>query len=87
MSNTLMTLESFESVLARIAETTGATTQEQLAELLGVRQPSVSDAKRRDRIPAGWLLTLLRKFRLNPDWMLTGLGARYLTEAGNEPIA
>lgn len=82
-----MPLESFESVLDRIAEATGAKTQCELAEMFGIRQSSVSDAKRRRSIPSKWLLTLLRRYRLNPDWVLTGLGARCLTEAGNEPVA
>lgn len=68
----------------RISEATGARTQEALAELLGIRQSSISDAKRRGAIPDSWLMTLLRRYHLNPIWLLTGTGAKYLAPA-DEP--
>lgn len=72
-----MTRELHEQAMDRIKEVTGCSTQMQLAEALGVRQSSISDAKRRASIPAGWLLTLVRRpWRVNPDWILTGLGPR-----------
>ncbi|MCC8193211.1 MAG: hypothetical protein LIP28_00995 [Deltaproteobacteria bacterium] len=46
-----------------------------------MRQSSISDAKRRKSIPAEWLLKLLRHDQSNPDWILTGQGARYLRPA------
>lgn len=66
----------------RIKEATGASTQEQLAEILEIRQSSISDAKKRNSIPEGWLVVLLKKFSLNPEWILTGQGDRYLVPAG-----
>lgn len=69
----------------RITAATGARTQVQLAELLEIRQSSISDAKRRQSIPDAWLVALLKKFNLNPDWILTGQGERYLVPAGMAP--
>lgn len=68
--------ECFERICAGVAQSTeGAKkprTQEDMAELLGIRQSSISDAKRRDSIPPEWLVTLQLQYDLNPRWVLTG---------------
>ena len=62
----------------------GTRTQVELGEVLDIRQSSISDAKRRDSIPAEWFVKLFRKFGLNPDWVETGAGPWYLkNEAGD----
>ena len=66
------------SALSRVFEAAGCRTQSELAEFLGVRQSSISDAKKRGSVPADWLLTLLCKKWINPTWVLPGQGARML---------
>ena len=66
------------SAFARIFEITECTTQIELAEMLNIRQSSISDAKRRGAIPPDWQVKLLRLKGVNPDWILTGEGAKYL---------
>jgi phage repressor protein C with HTH and peptisase S24 domain len=68
----------FEEAFDRIKKATGARTQVQLAEILGIRQSSISDAKRRSSVPAEWFLKLYRKFGLNPDWLEFGSDPVYL---------
>jgi hypothetical protein len=67
-----MEANEFEMAMKRIKDVTGCNTQVKLAEFLGVRQSSISDAKRRHTIPASWLLTILTKTNLNPLWILNG---------------
>jgi hypothetical protein len=74
----IATTYDFDQAMARIKEVTGKRTQVELAALLGIRQSSVSDAKRRGSVPADWLLTLVSKTGTNPAWILTGKGPRYL---------
>lgn len=69
---------AFVATMARIKEISGATTQVQLADVLDIRQSSISDAKRRQTIPDGWLVKLLRSHGVLPDWVLTGQGQQYL---------
>ena len=64
--------------LARVFEATGCRTQMELANVLGIRQSSISDAKKRRAIPAEWLLTLLREYNINPEWVTRGVGPKYL---------
>ena len=73
---------NFPEAYARIQEATGCRTQTELAAYLGIRQSSISDAKRRGSIPADWLLILLRRKGFNPDWMISGQGARFLIPCG-----
>ena len=76
----------FDDVFDRIQRATGRRTQVALAELLDIRQSSISDAKRRNSIPAEWYMKLFEKFGLNPDWLKSGTGPMYLrTAAGYSP--
>lgn len=69
--------QSYSPQFARIFEATQCRTQTQLAEMLGVKQSCISDAKRRDVIPSSWLITLWR-CGINPDWIITGEGPRLI---------
>lgn len=70
----------FEEQMDRIRMVRGKKTQQELAAFLNVRQSAVSDAKRRGKIPADWLLLLLllllllRTKNILPEWILTGTG-------------
>lgn len=69
----------FEEQMDRIRLVTGTQTQQELAVFLDVRQSAVSDAKRRGKIPAEWLLVILSIKNIFPDWILTGMGPCYAT--------
>ena len=51
-------MTNFDEILDRIKKATGARTQVELASLLGIRQSSISDAKRRNSVPADWYMKL-----------------------------
>ncbi|MFI3271044.1 MAG: S24 family peptidase [Pseudomonadota bacterium] len=79
-------MPSFDEVFARIKLATSTRTQVELAEVLEIRQSSISDAKRRNSVPADWYMKLFEKFGLNPDWLKKGTGPTYLrTDQGYEP--
>lgn len=73
-----MPRSDFTEAISRIQLVTGCGTQQELAEFLGIRQSSISDAKKRGSIPSDWLLSLWRKKGIDPDWILTGQGSRWL---------
>ena len=64
--------------LSRIFKAARCQTQVELATLLGIQQSSISDAKRRNRVPAQWLVTLLRLRGVNPEWILHGTEPKYI---------
>lgn len=71
-------MNSFDDILERIKKATGARTQVELANILGIRQSSISDAKRRNSVPADWYLKLYRTHGLNPDWLSDAIEPMYL---------
>ena len=64
--------DNFEDAYARIQAATKAKTQTEIAAILGIKQSSISDAKKKNTVPDGWLVTLYRMFFLEPDWILYG---------------
>lgn len=79
-------MSSFAEAYERIKFATNTKTQIGLAEVLDIRQSSISDAKRRQSIPADWYIKLFEKFGLSPDWLKQGAGPMYLrTEQGYQP--
>lgn len=52
--------QQYSEIMSRMYVVTHTKTQVELAKILGIRQASVSEAKRRKAIPAEWLLTLFR---------------------------
>lgn len=64
--------DTFEDAYARIQAATHTRTQTEIANLLGIKQSSISDAKKKNTIPDGWLVTLYRSCGLEPDWILFG---------------
>ena len=68
--------------LSRVFEAANCRTQEELAGLLGIRQSAISDAKRRGSVPSEWLVCLFRLRNVNPEWVLTGCGPRFV-DKGN----
>ena len=79
-------MTSLMEAYRRIQFATNTRTQIELANILEIRQSSISDAKRRNSIPSGWYMKLFEKFGLSPDWMQHGTGPMYLrTEHGYIP--
>ncbi len=61
----------------RLYDATETETQVQLAEALGITQPSISDAFKRGVIPYRWLLIVVEKYGTNPEWIRTGNGQKF----------
>jgi len=76
-----------QEIFERIKLATNTRTQVELAEVLDIRQSSVSDAKRRNSVPSDWYMKLFEQFGLNPDWLKKGSGPMYLrTDQGYAPV-
>ena len=71
-----MTISKFEFFLQRVFEATGFSSQNELANAIGVNRSAITQARKKGSIPDKWILKLYRLYGLNPDWI----------EAGIEPI-
>ena len=65
---------AFSEVFDRIKQSTGVKNQSELAVLLGCTEMNISRAKKRGKIPAEWLIKLLRSRELIAEWSITGEG-------------
>lgn len=68
----------FKQFYERVSESTDISSLADLADALGIHRSAVSQARKKDAVPAGWLLHLFRNFGLNPDWLEKGLGPKFL---------
>ena len=68
----------YAAVMNRIKSVTLCRTQQELAQFLDVSQSCISDSKRRRTIPSKWLLCLLNKKGINPEWVLRGTSPKFL---------
>lgn len=64
----------FEAFFKRLCSETEVKNQSQLARELDVGRAAVSLAKRKDSVPARWVLDLSAKYGLNPLWLEQGKG-------------
>ncbi|MGP0567191.1 helix-turn-helix domain-containing protein [Nitrospina sp. 32_T5] len=62
----------FTDAFNRIRLETDLQTQEELARFLGIRQSSVSGAKKRGRFPNTWAEKLSRHYNLRYEWIMEG---------------
>lgn len=72
------------AVVGRMMAALGVTTQKALADELGLVRGAVSDAKAKGKVPAEWMLKLLRKHHVSPAWLETGEGEMFIASEGRE---
>lgn len=70
-------MHPFNAVYARMLFAANVRTQTELANILGIKQASISDAKKRGNIPADWCMRLYDRCGINVDWQRFGAGPVY----------
>lgn len=73
-----MSATKFDSFLQRVFSATGIESQTELANFLRINRSAITQARKKESIPANWILQLFRRYDLNPDWLETGNGEAYL---------
>ena len=69
---------SFVTQLDRLKTITGQQTDAGLAAFLAISESEIIAAREHNKIPAEWLITLLRVKNANPEWILSGAGPWFL---------
>ncbi len=77
-----MAQHRFETFFERVVQATGLRTLSDLADLLKVNRSAVTQARKKDSVPATWLLHLYRQKGLNPDWLEGGPGPDIIAPDG-----
>lgn len=65
-------MDSFDLVYARMLFVAGRRTQSELADILGLRQGSISEAKKRGYVPMQWFVRVADAFNVEIDWLRFG---------------
>jgi phage repressor protein C with HTH and peptisase S24 domain len=79
-----MTTREFDDFLLRVYKATGAGSQTDLAALLRVNRSAITQARKKNSIPAKWILRLYRAYGLNPDWVENGAGPMRIEAAAGD---
>ena len=69
---------TFNTFFERASKPLGITSLTELADILKVNRSSITQARKKDSVPANWLLELFRRYGLNPDWLEGGNGPQFL---------
>lgn len=79
-----MASSKFDQFLKRVTQTTGISSQTELASALGVNRSAITQARKKNTVPAKWLLQMFRSFSLNPNWLETGIGRSFIDPQQNQ---
>jgi len=65
---------SFDARMHRVMLACGVQTDASLARILGITQGAVGTARKRLKIPSGWIEQISKKFGVSTDWLFFGEG-------------
>ena len=63
-----------DTLLKRIQDATGISSQAELAKELGINRSGITHARNKNSIPEKWIIKLYRRFKFNLEWIETGVG-------------
>ena len=61
-----------DEILERMLKTIGSANDNALAKAVGVSAQAVSEARRKNRVPPSWAITLAKEYPASLDWLLLG---------------
>ena len=71
---------TFEKIWSRIRKETGLKSLKNLAEVVQISQPAVSEMKSKNKFPAGWAYEVGKEFGLLTECIMTGEGPKRINE-------
>jgi phage repressor protein C with HTH and peptisase S24 domain len=73
----------FEIFSKKVSDVIGLRNQNELSAVIGVNSSSITQARKRDKIPANWILQLCLKYGLNPNWLEKDIGPVFIHPFNN----
>ena len=74
-------VHEFEARFNRLKDACGATNDSALARCLDITQGSIGVAKKRLKIPSGWIEQIAVKYGVSTDWLFFGIGQKLIDKA------
>ena len=85
--NTIPSESDSNAILDRLLSGAGLHRDAQLAALLGVSPQAVSQARRKRKIPEGWVVKVSQQCGLSMDWLMFGKGDESTPVDSHAPVA
>ena len=85
--NTIPSESDSNAILDRLLSGAGLHRDAQLAALLGVSPQAVSQARRKRKIPEGWVVKVSQQCGLSMDWLMFGKGDESTPVASHTQVA
>lgn len=73
-----MAVNKVDTLINRILDATGISSQTELAAALDINRSGITHARNKNQIPDKWIVKLYRKFGFNPKWIETGMGSVFM---------
>jgi phage repressor protein C with HTH and peptisase S24 domain len=73
----------FDIFSKKVSDVIGLRNQNELSAVIGVSSSSITQARKRDKIPANWILQLCLKYGLNPNWLEKDIGPVFIQPFNN----
>ena len=84
--NAARSTKEFEDRFCRLKEACGAPNDSALARCLDITQGSIGVAKKRLKIPSGWIEHIAVKYRVSTDWLFFGIGNKSIDKIQIAPM-
>jgi Bacteriophage CI repressor helix-turn-helix domain. len=68
-------------LLSRMQQATNTSNDSSLAQALELSPQSVSDARRKNKVPPAWAINIAKKYQVSLDWLFFGIGTMEIMEA------
>jgi phage repressor protein C with HTH and peptisase S24 domain len=81
-----MTENKIDILIRRIFDSTGISSQADLAKELGINRSGITHARNKNQIPDKWIVKLYRIFGFNPEWIESGIGRMYLNSESDRNV-
>lgn len=83
--NPARSTKEFEDRFNRLKEACGAANDSALARCLDITQGSIGVAKKRLKIPSGWIEQIAVKYNVSTDWLFFGIGSKPIDKTQTAP--
>lgn len=79
-------MQLFEAQIERLKKASGVDTDTAFAYFLGLRQGSISGAKKKKQIPHAWFFQVGEKTGVSTDWLFWGRGPMRISDARDQDV-
>jgi len=62
------------AIFSRLLSASDSKTDAALAQALGLTPQAVADARKKNKIPPAWAITIAENYQVSLDWLLFGRG-------------